>query len=105
MSGNQITFVMRIWLEPRLIFYHNCPQNKMTFEVSGNLEGLLATQNAFNQFVPVRIEHAARMKMIKKMIPQPQPLQLHPRPNPNWRSSQLNSESNRKSSSKPWKQP
>jgi hypothetical protein len=43
----------------------------------------LFIQNAFSQFVPVRIEHAIRMNTIKKMIPQPQPLQLQPRPNPN----------------------
>ncbi len=45
------------------------------------------------------------IKMTSMMMPQPHPVQLHPRPKPNRLSAQLKSESNRNSSSRPCRQP
>jgi len=62
-------------------------------------------QNSLNQFVPVNIEHAIKINTINRITPQPHPVQLKPRPNPNLASAHSKTLFSRKSSSKPCKQP
>lgn len=80
-------------------------QTGLAIYLQAPFDSLLYAQKSLNQSVPVKIEHDMKIKIMSRIIPQPQPEQLTPRPNPNLPSAHSNTLFNRNNSSSPCKQP